>query len=170
MKYASSKANRIPLLFTSKTDVLVTGLLLLVLGFTLVFMTGCATAAMEKNTRKSAILGGHEPIAGEPLWVRDPATGGAHSIEALTEERAPVKYWFAKVFDYGVLPAAGLAGLYWTADQIDSSGGGDDNRKTYNFENEGAVTVQDGSSGASSDQSSRPSTTITTTTGTGSFQ
>jgi hypothetical protein len=165
MPYASSKANRIPFIFTSVKQMLVTIICAIALLILLLLQVGClATTAMENNTRKQMILSGYEPIAGEPSWVRDPETGAAHNVDAATDDRAPVKYWFAKVFDYGVLPAAGLAGLYWTADQIDQAGSsGSDNRKYYNFENDGPASVQDSSPSSSSDQSSRPSSTVNTT-------
>ena len=129
-------------------------------------VTGCATRALEKSSRSKAILGGMEPIAGEDDWVRDPSNGGAYKVSAMAADEHPVLYRAAQVLDYGVLPAAGLYGLYQAAEAID---GGDksDSRKVYNFYGDGDVTVQDGSPGAAADQSSRPTTTTTTTSNSG---
>jgi hypothetical protein len=125
--------------------------------------SGCATAALEKNTRSKALLSGMEPIAGEDDWVRDPSNGGARKVSAMTADEHPYLYRAAQIVDYGVLPAAGLYGLYQAAEAIDG-GDSSDSRKTYNFYGDGDVTLQDGSPGASSDQSSRPTTTTTSTT------
>ena len=124
--------------------------------------TGCATRALEKSSRSKAILGGMEPIVGEDDWVRDPSSGGAHKVSAMAAEEHPLLYRAAQVLDYGVLPAAGLYGVYQAVDAIDGSSDKSDGRKVYNFYGDGDVTVQDASPGAASDQSSRPTTTTTT--------
>ncbi len=125
-------------------------------------VTGCATRALENSSRSKAILSGMEPIVGEDGWVRDPSSGGAHNVSAMAVEEHPILYRAAQVLDYGVLPAAGLYGLYQAVDAIDGSSDESDGRKVYNFYGDGDVTVQDASPGAASDQSSRPTTTTTT--------
>lgn len=127
--------------------------------------TGCATRALEKSSRSKALLSGMEPIAGEEDWVRDPANGGAHKVSAMAADEHPILYRVAQVVDYGILPAAGIYGLYQAAEAIDGGGDRSDSRRVYNFYGDGDVTVQDASPSASSDQSNRPTTTTTTSSG-----
>lgn len=92
----------------------------------LMILQGCATKQLKKNAYAEMRMLGYGPnISG---WAERPDKGGYEEIESYAREKYGFIYTLAEVFDYGVLPASGVALCVYLADKAtggDSGGGGD---------------------------------------------